>query len=445
MEYNGTMICAPQNSGKTSLIVRWAQAANQAGYNVFLVDVKGNLWRKLEGRLQGNIYYFSTDPRETHSDRINFLAGLSGRSAIGTERIQALAEALVPDFGKHQDADNRRHQRNNIVWLTSLIHILKLRDDLQPHFFKNDDGTDRSPDLNDLYELLVDEKLLHKRVAELRALEEWWKRNGPPLPHPVGVEHWLREAAHLFDPKIIADGQRRVEHSFRDYTQTLVAALEPFSKHGTLYPKIRDQGRGRLFSLEDLGRTDEQVTILISARAQDLEKSRTVLTLAIKRLQHLLFDRFDRNDEELRPVLLLLDETRRIRSFDPNEYITFAREAKAGCVIVYQSLDQIGEDAKIREILENVGTQIYLGSLVGATASYFIDILPDRYRARMTEQIGHTQEGQSRTQTVDKELVKCLTTNELYRLPAGDWPALVYINDQPRRAPILTDMSEGKD
>jgi len=95
MEYNGTMICAPQNSGKTSLIVRWAQAANQAGYNVFLVDVKGNLWRKLEGRLQKNIYYFSTDPRETHSDRINFLAGLSGRSAIGTERIQALAEALA--------------------------------------------------------------------------------------------------------------------------------------------------------------------------------------------------------------------------------------------------------------------------------------------------------------------------------------------------------------
>ena len=41
-EHQGALICAPQNTGKTELLVRWAKAANQAGFNLFLVDVKGN-------------------------------------------------------------------------------------------------------------------------------------------------------------------------------------------------------------------------------------------------------------------------------------------------------------------------------------------------------------------------------------------------------------------
>ncbi|MGA2124736.1 MAG: hypothetical protein ABSG76_01160, partial [Xanthobacteraceae bacterium] len=41
-EHQGALLCAPQNAGKTDLLVRWAQAANRAGYNLLIVDVKGN-------------------------------------------------------------------------------------------------------------------------------------------------------------------------------------------------------------------------------------------------------------------------------------------------------------------------------------------------------------------------------------------------------------------
>ena len=127
-----------------------------------------------------------------------------------------------------------------------------------------------------------------------------------------------------------------------------VAPLIP--KFATLYPKVRENGPGDIFTLEDLGSAEEQITIILSAREQDQEKASTILSLTIKRLQHLLFERVKYRDEELRPVLLLLDETRRIRAFDANKYITYAREAKAGCVVVYQSLDQIGDGQKIAEV-----------------------------------------------------------------------------------------------
>lgn len=242
--------------------------------------------------------------------------------------------------------------------------------------------------------------------------------------------------------RLPGEGARRPEESYRDYTHPLVAALEPFSRHGTLYPKIRDAGPGDPFDLEDLDRRDQQTTIILAAREQDLATAETVLSMAITRLQHLLFERMDSREDEVRPVLLLLDETRRIRQFEANKYITFAREAKAGCVVVYQSLDQIGDEKQIAEILENVGTQIYLGSLVGNTARYFINTLPRRYRVSVTEQVAFGADGRSRTVALGKELVDVLTTNELYHLPAGEWPALVLINDQPRRKPILVDMSD---
>lgn len=442
MEFNGTLICAPQNAGKTSMIVRWAEAANRDGYSIFLVDVKGNLRQKLAGKLRGHVYYFSTDPR-AECDRMNFLRGVTAVTPEDTEEIKAIATALLPSAGwVDKGGEDEYFYRNRVIWLTGLIHILKLREAYAPDQFLDEAGRRRSADLGDLYRLVTDEQLLYAWIGELREAEAILRSipNGPRVD--CGVDHWIREIAQLIDPNRMPEGQRDPIHGYRDYTQGMVAALEPFSRHGTLFRKVRDSGPGRLFSLEDLGRTDQPVTIILAAREQDLEKAETVLALAVKKLQQFLFGRFEKAERDVRPVLLLLDETRRIRAFDANKYITFAREARAGCVIVYQSLDQIGDEKKVAEILENVGTQVYLGSLVGNTARYFMNILPRRYRASVSENLSYGSEGRSRTVNIGKELVDYLTTNELYNLPAGSWPALVYINDQPRRKPILVDMDD---
>ena len=263
-----------------------------------------------------------------------------------------------------------------------------------------------------------------------------------PLP-VCGVDHWASELAIMLDPQRIAIGQRPERDSFRTYTTALLTALEPFSRHGTLHHRVRSFGSGRLFDLEAvLGGEERPVTVIISARQQDLDKAATVLSLAIKRLQWFLFDRMVDPKAAERPVLLLLDETRRIRDFDAAEYITFAREASAACVIVYQSLNQVVPAEKRIELLENVGTQIYLGSIVGDTAQHLVKILGKRSRTQVTRQVVRTANTETLTHTYGNEMVDFLSTADLYRLPAGLWPALVYINDQPRRAPFFTDMTE---
>jgi hypothetical protein len=445
IEFNGVLICAPQNSGKTRLILRWAEAATHAEspYSVFIIDVKGNMRQKLAGRLKGEIYCFSTNPDETDTDRINFLAGPTGLDAAESDRIRQFSTALLPSRG-HIEAGGRDeyHYRNNVTWLTAFIHLLKLAQCYRPEWFLDDKGGERDVDLCDLYELIADERRVYEWIRYLREDEVTIANRGDSLP-VCGIDHWVSELAIMLSPAGVDIGQRSERYSFREYTASILSALEPFSAHGTLHARVRSFGAGRLFDFEEtLGKAARPVTVILTARQQDLDKSSTVLSLAIKRLQWFLFDRMSQEDAEERPVLLLLDETRRIRDFDAAEYVTFAREAKAACVVVYQSLDQAGPPAKVTELLENVGTQIYLGSLVGATARHFLGILPERSRTSISRQVTKATNTETETITISRSEVGYFTTAELYDLPAGQWPALVYINDQPRRKPILTSMVE---
>ncbi len=465
--FKGALICAPQNSGKTHLILRWAQAANEAGYNILLIDVKGNLYDKLKSEgWSGDLLHFSTGPDDC--DRINFLAGYldeeKGITPEATDSIRRLVQALLPSEGwARQGGEMEFHHRNSAIWLTALIHILLLRQLYHPFKFRDcrmiseecregwDDAAaacesllcERTADLSDLYELVRDEDRLAQVVNELRVAETEMRGEGIAPPE-CGVDYWVRELAGVLNPDKVPGGTRSERFGYQDYTVLLKQALEPFAPHGTLCNKIRDNGPGRLFRLEDLGAEApaEPVTMLIAARAQDHTNADTVLALVIARLQDLLFERMLLDDP--RPILLLLDETRRIRGFRPNEYITFAREAKAGCVLVYQSLDQIGDEAKIYEILENVGTQIYLDSLTGNTARRFQHILPQRARMWRMESTQILQSGQSHSYSSVKDMADAFSLNDLYRLPAGEWPALVYLSEPPERRAFLVDMDQDR-
>jgi hypothetical protein len=445
LEYNGVLVCAPQNSGKTMLVRRWAEAATASnqGYATFVVDVKGNLRQKLEGKLKGEVFCFSTDPKG-ESDRINFLDGPMGLDAVETERVVQLATSLLPSRGfAGQGGIDEYHYRNRVIWLTAFIHLLKLAQCYYPEWFLDPDGEERNVDLVDLYELIADEAALYDWIFALADAEAGLEENGVPLP-PCGADHWASELAIMLDPQKINCGQRPERDTYRQYTTALLSALEPFSPHGTLHQRVRSFGPGRQFDIEGtLGGEARPVTVLLVAREQDLDKSTTVLSLVVKRLQWFLFERMQAPEEaEKRPVLLLLDEARRIRDFDAAEYVTFAREAKAACVIVYQAIDQILPAEKRVELLENIGTQIYLGSLVGNTARSLIGILPQRQRLEFSQQVVRTANTETLTTTRANRSTDFFTTTDLYSLPAGRYPALVYINDSPHRPPFFTDMTE---
>jgi TraM recognition site of TraD and TraG len=264
-------------------------------------------------------------------------------------------------------------------------------------------------------------------------------------PAVAGIEYWVRQLAPMI-PEAMG-GERKAKDGYRDFTQGIVLALEPFSRIGTLRANVSARGArrpderataDRLFRLEELGGS-EQVTIVLAARTHDGEKATTVASMAVKLLEHFLLERTEHPSP--RRVLLLLDEARRVRGFKANEYITFAREAKAGCVVVYQSLDQIGDEKKIFEILENVGTQVFLGGVAGRSAQHLLGLLPGRTRIGSSETVTRDASGTTRTRTVSREVTPYFTTAEVERLPGGAWPALVYVNDRKHK-PFLVDMDQ---
>ncbi len=447
MEYNGVLICAPQNSGKTTLVVRWARAATRAKkpFAVFIVDVKGTLRDKIGGKLAGDKFYFTTDPHDNTGHRINFLDGPKGLDAIDTDRIRQLATALLPSRGfVESGGPEEYYYRNRVIWLTAFIHILKLSQYYCPDWYTDDKKQPCNVDLSDLYTLMEDEDILVGYYQTLKEQENLRRRKREFVP-ARGIEYWFQEIAIMMrpDPERFPMGQRVEKDTFRSYTIGMLSALEPFAPNGTLHARTRSFGSQPQFDLEGvLGGERRPVTVIMAARQQDLDKAEAVLALSIKRLQWFLFDRMSQADAKDRPVLLLLDETRRIRDFDAAEYVTFAREAKAACVIVYQSLDQIGRVEKIMELLENVGTQIYLGSLVGNTAKYFISVLPKRWRTTLSRQIVRSQNAETTTTSIGREQVDFFSTTDLYQLPAGPHAALVHINDQPRGKPFFVDITD---
>jgi hypothetical protein len=452
-EHQGTLICAPQNSGKTELLVRWARAANKAGYNLFLVDVKGNLLERLTqgGRLQGEVYHFTTDPlcapgdRATPCHALNFLDRLDPWSRLGVHRIRQLAETLLPREGL-ETGEVTLFRRNWVNWLTTFIHLVLLDEFYAPF-------EDRRADLGDVCELASDEAALIACLRRIAAAETMNLADGRNLPRPrlrdlfgeITVLLPQQEIVPAFGDTAALFG-RRSEHSYRWLTETLAGMLRSFRSYGLLGDKISGARALPRFSLEwvtglddSLRPSDRQVTMILAARDQEGDDARTILTLAIGRLEQALMERRRHAGRGvLQPVLLMLDETRRIRNFKTNEYVSFARDAEAGCVVVYQSLGQVGNEEQIAELLENIGTQIYLGSLVRDTARHFVASLPKRHRPTFTlssagaDGMGGVQIGQ--------ETIDYFSTADLYVLPAGDYPALVQINDQPRRRPILVSL-----
>ncbi len=330
MAYNGTLVVAPQNSGKTELIVRWTVAANAAGYSVFVVDVKGEMHGRLEKEgLRGNRMFFTTDPDPNVKSRtLNLLDGLDCVTAEGRHRIAQLVEAMLP-LNEAQDQDSREYWQVRAVWMTAMINLMLLRD----LFAERADA-----DLAGLYRIASDE---YELLELIRIVKIGFDDLDSGAPRP-SLRFWVTQLKEIIDPS--NGGSRDPRYSYSLLMIGVTTLLAPFSEAGILAE--RTSGKTD-FRLEEINQK-EPVTIILAAREQDGEDSRTVLSMVIKRLEHIFYDR--RKLPSPTPVMLLLDETRRIRGFQPAEYITFARDAKAGVVLVYQSLTQIRDPDRRTEI-----------------------------------------------------------------------------------------------
>ena len=78
--------------------------------------------------------------------------------------------------------------------------------------------------------------------------------------------------------------------------------------------------------------------------------------------------------------------------------------------------------------------------MTGETARQFIGMLPVRGRPTFSATETDADEGGSHTLQTGQEQIPYFSTAELYRLPAGRYPALVYIKDHRDGKPFLVDM-----
>ena len=420
MVYNGTLVVAPQNSGKTELIVRWALAANAAGYSSFIVDVKGEMFARLKREgLRGRVMYFTTDPAPDEASAVlNLLDGLDCVSAAGRREITQLVEAMLP-LSEVENEEGREYWQLRALWLGALINLLLLKDLFSDRHEAN---------LGELYRIASDEAAL---IELIRIVHIGFEDLADAAPTPP-LRFWVTQLIQTISRD--NGGERDARYTYPHLMIGLTTILAPFSEAGVL--RERTSGRTDI-RLEDVN-ANAPVTIVLAAREQDGEEARTVLSLVIKRLEQIFYARRKMNAQI--PILLLLDETRRIRGFKPAEYVTFARDAKAAVVLVYQSITQIKDPDRRTEILENIGTQIYLRTITGETARQLIGLLPMRGRPTYSSSETEADESGSETLQIGQEQVPYFSTAELYRLPAGPYSAMVYIKDHGPGKPFLVDM-----
>jgi WD40 repeat protein len=455
MEYRGTLVCAPPGSGKTELILRWAVSAILNGYSTLIVDVKGDMQHKLAERFQQlggqppcNVYHFSTNPApDTLSDRTNFLSGLTGATPMDRSLLQRLATAILPRETSYEKGEEHERAGLRIKWLTAMIGLVLLHEQYVKY-------EERARDLSDVHAIASNEARLNTVIREVAEGEEERLAWGLPELEP-GLEHWVNELNLVVEGSFRPPGsrlpplvsQRSRETTFPGLTWPIVNALRPFSRKGALYHKISGERReskgARRFQIADLLKP-EQMALILEVRAFDLQDADAVISMVMAYLQLLLFERQSVPGQK-RPILLLLDETRRIRGFDANDYLAVMRSAAAGVVLVYQELHQIADghrdgEGRITELLRNVGTQIYLHSVVDDSYSRLMRQLPERARPRYVKQRGPNSAASDLQ--ISLEDVAAVKQSALFDLPAGRYPALVYMRDHPCKKPFLVDMDE---
>ena len=173
--YNGTLVVAPQNSGKTELIVRWRWQLNRGGYSTFIIDVKGDMYARLtrEG-LHGLVFYFSTDPDPNlKCEKLNFLEGLDALTPAGRKQIDQLVEAILPREGD-EEGEDLEYWRVRTKWLAALINVRKLLD----AYYRI------TSDLGDVYNMASDEETLYRDLRNLCKAEEYQREHNPDAPVP---------------------------------------------------------------------------------------------------------------------------------------------------------------------------------------------------------------------------------------------------------------------
>jgi hypothetical protein len=444
----GVLLCAPQRAGKTHLLLRWTVAAARGKRTVVLIDVKGNLREKIEQALSDSgvsvpVQVFSTDPH-SRSDHMNLLWGIHADQIDAQEQLMAFAEAMLPER-ELGPQDKGVWHRIAVGFARGALQILKL---LEYYELLE---TNRPANLTDLYNLISRELELVNWIAVLRRHEEKLRSLGRPLARysvedcivlmaiALGRLNWTVSFPDgSTRDEVFEDGERSPERTYMEYVLPLLTALDPFRPAGFMASRTTSTGDSREIRIDRVALGLQPGVVILSYRENDSGLSTAMLGLTTIRLIQMLDHRRNTPQEKTGDIVLLLDETARIRGLDAPRFVSFVRENRIGYVLVYQSLALIGPKADIQTVLRNIGTWIFLSGLAGEDLAYFNENMPGRETVRRLEGDQTSPDGRTRSSTQQGREVPFLNAAAAERFPGGSYPAMIRVSGW---RPFFTDLA----
>ena len=477
LETRSVLICAPPGAGKTHLMLEWARTAMLAGRSVLMVDVKGNVHGKLQERLgrlppdrRPVFHRFATSSKimSSGSVRLNFLAEIDYGSDEGLDQMEQLAQAIVPDRGYAGEASDNYRFRLRLCRALIGIACLSARYLRKPSRLVP--GAARDHDMSDVLALAASEQELCLTICRILAREsaigerggqpvtptvdKWFADVAAVVPHATLQQAWdlvraqEEEGARL--PEVCPlRGQTHPQYGYALYTANLQSALDLFREDRALYRVLSGDkslpGAGQRMRVADLFGAKPVMLLVESASANPQEQD-TILSMLLALATSHLSARF--GSESANRLLFLLDETRRIRGFQAERFVTFMREANAGAVLVYQNLQQIADDAAVpsegavHALLGSVGSLIFLQEVRGQDYRYLNELLGPGERSTWGRTTQRDHEGHTTsTWSPDAEQVPVLEQRALRQFP-GYRGALVLLRGYASGAPFFTELND---
>lgn len=336
----------------------------------------------------------------------NFLEELE---KFGNEKVlRAIAEAI---YGKIDDNDqNKQFWARDIKWLTAILGVAVAA--------RKQKLTSLDP--SDLSNLVADRDGVRALLYHLPQANAQW-------------------GSDLYDYLTLPDDRFGLDVGF------LQNKLSPFKD-----PDVRAicDGQSGIYLSPALNGKHRH-TLVIGQSLADGKFGSALAGIMIRYVMNVMYRRMRNPQHGWTPTYIICDEAPRLQNIDFEEATAIGRNAKAGVVLICQSLDQFSE--KTLPALNNCRTQVLLQGVSHKTADWMSKQLGEYQRPEIQLNVGTgTVGGTPWTQrNVSYKSVPVLGVRELADRPFSKLPskrsAIVRVTaaNSPMTKPLLTDYSTG--
>jgi len=392
--YRNCAVIGPPGSGKTEgIIIPWILELLGAGYSVVTVDVKGDLFDRLQGdaqRMGVRVWYWNpADPARSQS--WNWLDEVRD-----SRDIEASVQSIL---GRPRPNDPQPFfYERDYRWLRALIGMVK-----------------------EVYGNQAKPRQLYELIGDQEAIRDLFRQYPQVRGRAVEVADLLQ-----FSPD---------EHSRA--VSGLLNALHLFNE-----PSVRRVSERSDFRLPGVGR--QPTLLVVGASLADARAAEVLSSILLNLLFNFVYRRFGPGGSQTAlPLYFILDEAPRLKErINFEEVLSIARAAKVGICLAMQDAAQFGDERQVSAILSNCLTIILLRGCSPATARYFSGRLGERVDQVLVQSRyrGPFDLFSQQSTSVQTVTVPVLREREIMYPPFGPYCAVCQVSPVSNK-PFLVDLT----